>query len=79
MTHSGYSDKLRATRWLDTLAYRCDGPGLWRIYDITDKPAPVGPQYRSKAELLADLERYGRQFCGEPPLPLADVLEIYPE
>lgn len=62
-THNGYSDKLRATRFLDTLAYRCDGPNLWRFYDITgDKPAAVGPQYQSKAELLADLERYARGF-----------------
>ncbi len=55
--------KLRPTRWLDTLAYRCEEPGLWRIYDITDTPArPVGPQYRSKDELLADLERYAAVF-----------------
>jgi hypothetical protein len=54
----------RRTRFAE-LGYRCDGPSLWRIYDITDTPQPVGPQYRTKAELLADLDRYAKNFgCG---------------
>lgn len=60
------SDTIRPTRFAE-LGYRQDAPGLWRIYDITDasRPAAVGPQYRSKAELLADLERYAALFgCG---------------
>ena len=58
---------VRPTRYVE-LGYRCDGPGLWRIYDVMDatSPAAVGPQYRTKAELLADLERYARDFgCVE--------------
>ena len=54
--------KLRATRFYDTLAYREVAPGLWRIYDITDRPAAVGPHYRTKSELLADLERFAEVF-----------------
>ncbi len=56
-------DNLRPTRFLE-LAYRCDGPGLWRVYDVSspERPAAVGPHYRTKAELLADLQRYGAEF-----------------
>lgn len=36
----------------------------WRIVTAEDGAA-VGPQYRSKAELLADLERYAGVYgCG---------------
>jgi len=37
---------------------------FWRFFhqDGTDEPAGVGPEYKSKAELLADAERYGTEF-----------------
>lgn len=35
--------------------------GDWRIVD-TDGGAYIGPYYRSRAELLADLERYAAEF-----------------
>lgn len=56
-------NSVRPTRYPE-LGYRCDGPGLWRIYDMADKgrESPVGPQYTSKAELLADLGRYAKDF-----------------
>ena len=45
------------------LGYRQDAPGLWRFVDqITDNS--VGPQYHSKAELLADLARYASENWG---------------
>ena len=54
---------IRPTRYA-TLGYRCDGRGLWRVYDVDDResPAAVGPQYRTKAELLADLAHYAREY-----------------
>lgn len=33
----------------------------WRIID-TSSGSAVGPQYRTRAELLSDLERYARAF-----------------
>lgn len=52
----------RPTRYAQ-LGYRHDGPGLWRLYDLTgDEPSCVGPQYPSKWELLCDLQRYAEQF-----------------
>lgn len=54
---------VRSTRFA-ILGYRQDAPGLWRIYDTSDprRPAAVGPHYRTKMELLADLPRYARDF-----------------
>lgn len=43
----------------------------WRIVDLNDCPDPampsgIGPYYRSRAELLADLERFAASFgCQE--------------
>lgn len=49
------------------LGYRRDGIYLWRIYDITTprREAAIGPLYRTKAELLADLDRFGAAFGAE--------------
>lgn len=46
------------------LEYEKHGADLWRIVDVTDprRPAAVGPQYKTKAELLADLERFAAVF-----------------
>ena len=58
------------TRYAE-LAYRNDGPGLWRIV-TTEDGAAVGPQYGTKAELLADLERYAKDYgCEGPPAQLS--------
>ena len=53
---------MRPTRF-PALRYRQDGPILWRIYDCSDslREAAVGPQYCTKGELLADLERYATE------------------
>lgn len=63
MTISAKLPDVRRTRFPE-LGYRCDGPGLWRIYDISDhdRAAAVGPQYRTRGELLADLDRYATEF-----------------
>lgn len=47
---------IRKTRYA-ALGFRSDGPALWRFVCI-ETGSSVGPQYASKAELLADLERY---------------------
>lgn len=53
----------RPTRYPE-LGYRHQGSGLWRIVD-NSSGSEVGPQYRTKAELLADLDRYARYFGCE--------------
>lgn len=53
---------LRQTRYPE-LCYMQQGPRLWRfIYVGEGRESTVGPQYRTKAELLADLERYAREW-----------------
>lgn len=38
----------------------------WRFFDLTGhKPQAVGPYYHSKAELLADLYRYAKEYGWE--------------
>jgi hypothetical protein len=53
---------LYSTRYPE-LGYQQHGRGLWRIIDC-DGNAAVGPQYHSKAELLADLSRYASEVFG---------------
>jgi len=48
------------TRYAE-LAYEQHARDLWRIID-TETGAAVGPQYKSRAELLADLNRYARVY-----------------
>lgn len=53
----------------ETLGFINQLPGLWRFIDLSDykpqdPPRTVGPQYRTKAELLADLARYARDSWG---------------
>lgn len=38
----------------------------WRLIDGADLPKRIGigPQYRTKAELLADLDRYAKEIYG---------------
>ena len=54
---------IRPTRYRE-LGYRRDAPDLWRIVD-RNGDAVVGPQYRTKAELLADLDRFAAEFGAE--------------
>lgn len=56
------TDRIYKTRFPE-LGYTLSEPGLWRVVDLSTG-AHVGPHYRSKAELLADLERYARQNWG---------------
>lgn len=52
----------RPTRYKE-LGYRKDGPMLWRICDLTGERAQaVGAYYATKAELLADLDRYAAEY-----------------
>ena len=53
-------DFIRATRFSE-LGYTHVTRNLWRNVDISTGNV-VGPHYRSKAELLADLERYAALF-----------------
>lgn len=62
--------KLTKTRFAG-LAFYKQAPGLWRVVDIHESelnsqgvPSVVGPQYRTKSELLADLDRYARESWG---------------
>jgi hypothetical protein len=61
------TDSARATRYAE-LGYRKVLPTLWRIVDMATG-AEIGPHYRTKAELLADLARYAKDFgCQEAGL-----------
>jgi len=51
---------IRPTRYPE-LGYRQDGPSLWRIVAI-EGDASVGPYYQTRAELLADLNRYAKEY-----------------
>lgn len=46
------------------LGYAKMDENLWRIVD-RDGDAPVGPHYRSKMELLCDLQRYAAEYGCE--------------
>ena len=62
------------TRFLE-LNYVKIKDGLWRIVDASTG-APVGPHYRTKMELLADLDRFASVFgCGQEPL----IDSLHPE
>lgn len=51
------------------LGYEHITPGLWRIIALDDKKA-VGPHYRTRIDLLADLVRYAREYgCDEWYIP----------
>ena len=74
-------DGLRPTRYTE-LAYRKDDKNLWRIYDVTnsERPAATGPHYRTKSELLADLERYATEFgCHTLSKTATDKLASLPK
>ncbi len=53
--------KARPTRF-EGLGYRMDAPGLWRFVDTSDgMEATIGPQYKTKLELLADLGNFAQE------------------
>ena len=52
---------IRPTRYLE-LGYTTYG-GIWRIVDA-DTGAVVGPIYKTKHELLGDLNRYAAESWG---------------
>lgn len=53
------------------LSYINQARGLWRVVDThddrNDAYRTVGPQYKTKAELLADFDRYSREAWGYLP------------
>ncbi len=65
------------TRYAE-LAYEERDRYLWRILDTTGEHAAViGPYYKSRVELLADLDRFARDFGATEtgpalPYPLKD-------
>lgn len=59
----------RPTRYKE-LGYMEQDKGLWRLVamptpGLDDDYAVVGPQYKTKAELMADLPRYAREYGCE--------------
>ena len=66
-------DTIRPTRYPD-LGYMEHG-GVWRIV-TTEDGAAVGPQYATKAELLADLDRYAAEYLGKPDPRDARIREL---
>ena len=66
---------IRKTRYPE-LGYAKHAPDLWRIIDLSDGQA-VGPHYKSKAELLGDLDRYAREFGVAPGSGLPNSLRDY--
>jgi len=49
--------------------------GIWRIV-TTEDGAAVGPQYATKGELLADLDRYAAEYMGTPDPRDARIAEL---
>lgn len=57
-------NRTRPTRYPE-LGYRRVAPETWRIVDCSTDAA-IGAEYRTRAELLADLGRYAAEFgCSE--------------
>ena len=55
-----YNPSVWPTRFAE-LGYCKHAANLWRIVALDTNQA-VGPQYRSKMELLADLPRYAKDY-----------------
>lgn len=52
--------KIRPTR-IKGLGYAKITATLWRFYD-TETNSSTGPDYLSKAELLADIDRFAKEY-----------------
>lgn len=63
-TRMNPSDETHATRYME-LGYRQRKPGLWRIVAL-DTDNDVGPHYRTKRDLLKDLDDYAETFGATP-------------
>lgn len=57
------NNTIRPTRYKN-LGYRQDDKDLWRFYDM-ETESSVGYQYKSKSELMGDLERYAKEYGAE--------------
>ena len=58
---------IRPTRFSE-LGYTMVSPDLWRLVDMKTR-SHIGAHYRSKAELMGDLDRYASIFgCQGSPL-----------
>ena len=58
-------EAIHPTRYPE-LGYTRVAPGVWRIVD-TSTSRVVGPTYRTRLELLMDLQRYACGFgCADP-------------
>ena len=56
---------IRPTRF-PLLGFRRDAAQLWRFYSLDgETPHSVGPHYRTKTELLADLERFAHEYVAD--------------
>lgn len=58
-----------------TLGYMLVVPGVWRFVDISERMPvswsdcrTVGPQYATKAELLADMQDYAERAGWHDPI-----------
>lgn len=64
------------TRYAE-LGYEEQDRDLWRIIDTSTRAA-IGPHYKSRAELLGDLDRFAREFGATDTGPkLLHPLEDY--
>ncbi len=67
-------DTIHPTRYPE-LSYVHETPGLWRIVDAlgglnaSGFLSRIGPHYRTRAELLADLARYASVYGCDDPAP----------
>ena len=53
-----------------------EGPSFWQCVDLTgDRPAQVGTQYATKAELLANLEAYATEYGCDGANPRPDTFQ----
>ena len=55
-----FNPSVRPTRYAE-LGYCRHAADLWRIIAL-DTNSAVGPQYKTKAELLGDLARYAAEY-----------------
>ena len=64
------TERNTATRYPE-LAYVRHAANLWRLID-TETGQPIGPLYRSRSELLADLSNFHKERFYLPPWRLED-------
>ena len=63
--------KIHKTRFPE-LGYGKIDNNLWRVFSMEGTPSPVGPYYRTKAELMDDFDNYAAFYgCAEQAQPPA--------